>query len=116
MHSTASLFFTPFVAALHRPMPPQVSNPSSEQQLEKIWTSFAVASNTRSHITTPFPSKEFSHNLLMPQTCFCCVLETQRDESSVALQDGRRDDVAAEMLRVLSRPFMVRSQHVLLYL
>jgi hypothetical protein len=49
----------------------------------------------------------------MPQTCFCCVLETQRDENSAALLDGRRDDVAAEMLRVLARPFMVWSQHVL---
>jgi hypothetical protein len=44
----------------------------------------------------------------MPQTCFCCVLEAQQVESSAALQQHRRDELAAEMLKVLTRPFMVR--------
>lgn len=45
---------------------------------------------------------------MVPQTCFCCVLEAQQVESSALLQQHRRDELAAEMLKVLTRPFMVR--------
>ena len=50
---------------------------------------------------------------VVTQTCFCCVLEMQHVESGAVLQHCRRDELAAEMLKVLTKPFMVRSAHVL---
>ena len=46
------------------------------------------------------------------QTCFCCVLEMQHVEGGAVLQHCRRDELAAEMLKVLTIPFMVRSTRV----
>ncbi len=48
-----------------------------------------------------------SHTLMSSQTCFCCVLQAQHVEPSADLQHCPHDQLAAEMLKVLTRPFMV---------
>jgi hypothetical protein len=57
-------------------------------------------------IIAAFPRISCDRHLILPvsQTCFCCVLHVQ-DSGSAA--DSRRDDLAAEMLKALAKPFMV---------
>ncbi len=91
----------------------QVSNPSSEDQLQAIWASFTQASfacsaNWRIHTHTFKCTPSHSNIILISQTCFCCVLAAQLAESTPVPQLGRRDEIAAEMLKVLTKPFMVR--------
>jgi hypothetical protein len=54
-------------------------------------------------------SPPHSNIILISQTCFCCVLAAQLAESSPVPQLARRDEIAAEMLKILTKPFMVRS-------
>jgi hypothetical protein len=75
------------------------------------WKNFGLHSPRQAAFITAFSPcslDDTSHEPVMPQTCFCCVLEAQQVESSAALQQLRRDELAAEMLKVLTRPFMVR--------